>query len=139
MAIRLTYERVLTRAAAAELADRLDFGSLPACPLCLFDLAWAMHSREPARTVSGALTPTTNWVWDEIEDALRLDLARADAAGVRHAAEALEDLDARGRRSPLVRVVVARLAQRLVDEIRARDAAERRAAFRVMGGGGAAA
>ena len=108
---------------AAEVADRFDLDRLPACPMCLFDLAWAIHSGKPRTTIAGALTRTTSWVWDDIEDGLRLLLALEERRGTAHAADALAVLDERHWRSPLVRIVVERLARRLVEEIREKDAA----------------
>jgi hypothetical protein len=110
---------MLPQRVAAELADRFDLELLPACPMCLFDVAYAMVKEKPRRTITGLLTSTSNWVWLEIEDEVLATLARLHTRGVAHAEEALADIHERGWRSRLVRVLVERLAQRMADEMRA--------------------
>jgi hypothetical protein len=106
---------VLDKRAANELADQLDLDGLPMCPMCLFDFAWEIHE---GRAKPSTLPRTVNWTWPDLEDALKDAVVGARMREVMHAEAALRDLDERGRRSPLVRVVVDRLARQLASEFR---------------------
>lgn len=79
--------------------------------------------REGDKPRTGTLQRTASLVWPEIEAALRLSVVEARMREVPDAERALDDLDTRARRSPLVRAVVTRLAQRLVDETWEREVA----------------
>lgn len=103
--------------AADEIVDRLDLGSIPACSACLFELAWAMHERRPRSAIAGLLTTTCDWVWIEIDSDVHARLARLQMRGVPHAREAVADIRLNGWRSRVVRVLVARLARRMADEL----------------------
>jgi hypothetical protein len=110
---------MLSHREAAELADRFDLDRLPACPMCLFDLASAMQKEEPAQRLTGLLTRTSNWVWMEIDDEVHTTLVRLQMREVPHAEAALADIHDRGWRSRLVRELVNRLARRMADELAA--------------------
>ena len=112
--------RVLPWPVVHRLADRIDLDALPACPLCLLDLAWRMSNDEPRKKLIGVLTHTSDWVWMEIATETRAQLARLQMRGVEHADEALADIEVRGWRSRLVRELTERLARRMADEIRER-------------------
>lgn len=99
------------------LLEHLDVDALPACPMCLFDAAWATYQGEPARRITGLITRTCNSTYDEIAPALRRQLVRLQNAGVAGAAEALADVDLRHRRSPVVRRVVTRLVADMAQEM----------------------
>jgi hypothetical protein len=109
---------MLDKRRAVEFVDQLDLDGVDACPMCLFDLAWEM--RESGAPSSGLIQRTAGNVWPEIEIALRLAVIEARMREVLHAERALDDLDTNAWRSALVRAVVTRLAQRLVDEMWAR-------------------
>lgn len=83
--------------------------------MCLFDLA--LELREGRRPSSQLVARTADWVWDEIAGSLRTAVVQARMRERPHAEEGLEDLDARGWQSPLVRVVVERLARELAAEM----------------------
>lgn len=111
---------MLDKRRAADFVDQLDLDGVQACPMCLFDLAWEM--RESGEPSSGLLRRTAGDVWPEIEVALRLAVIDARMREMLHAEGALDDLDTKAWRCPLVRAVVTRLAQRLVDEMAEREA-----------------
>jgi hypothetical protein len=108
---------VLDKRRADELADQLDLDEIPACPMCLFDLAWEIHEE---RMRPGTLTRTVNWVWPEIEEAVEAVVLQARMREVMYAEDALNDLVERGVRSRLVRVVVERLARAMADDFTSR-------------------
>jgi hypothetical protein len=103
--------------AADEIVDRLDLDSIPACSACLFELAWAMHEGRPRPAIARLLTTTCDWVWMEIDSDVHARLARLQMRGVPHAGEAVADVRLNGWRSRVVRVLVARLARRMADEM----------------------
>ena len=111
---------VLRRDVAEALADEIDLAALPACPACLFELGWAIANDHPRPRITGLVTSTSNWIWWEIEDELRVQLRRLRMREVLHAEEALRDLDERGWRSRLVRVLTERLAGEMAEELRTR-------------------
>jgi hypothetical protein len=86
----------------------------------LFELAWVLYQGKPVHP--GLVTRTVNWVWPEIEHALRETVVEARMREIFGAEAALDDLERRGPRSPLVRVVVERLAQSIANEIAERQA-----------------
>ena len=125
--------------AAEAIVDRLDLDSIPACPMCLFELAWAMHKGRSGNAIASTLTTTCDWVWMEIDAQVEARLARLAMRGVRHAAEAARDVRLNGWQSRLVRVLVLRLARRMADELDSEDppdAAGGRAAVRRLSGRG---
>jgi hypothetical protein len=103
--------------AADEIVDRFDLDAVPACSACLFELAWAMHEGRPRPAIAGLLTTTCDWVWIEIDSDVKARLARLQMRGVTHACEAVADVRLNGRHSRVVRVLVARLARRMADEM----------------------
>ena len=96
----------------------LDVRALPACPLCLFDVAWMLS--EGQRVHPSTVTRTVNWVWLEIDRALPRLVLKARMREVPGAEEALADLDRRGVRSTVTRAVVVRLAELMAEEIASR-------------------
>ena len=119
--------------AAEAIVDRLDLDTIPACPLCLLDLAWAMHESRPRNEIAGKLTTTCDWVWMEIDSEVEARLARLAMRGIPDAAEAARDVRLNAWRSRVVRVLVARLARRIADELESEDPPTRPAA--VLGRG----
>jgi hypothetical protein len=106
---------MLDKRRATDFLDQLDLDNVHGCPLCLLELAREMREgRDPS---TGSVQRTAPLVWPEIEIALRLAVVEARMAEVPDAEQALDDLDTSAWRSPLVRAVVTRLAQRLVDEM----------------------
>ena len=106
---------VLSERTAAELSDEIDLATLGACPLCLFDLAWELI---PTRQL---VNRTADWVYLEIEDALRQAVTRSRMREVPYAEDALYDLEVNGSRGLLVRAVVERLAAALAAEMSRRS------------------
>ena len=107
--------------AAEAIVDRLDLDTIPACAMCLFELAWAMHKNRPRNEIVGKLTTTCDWVWMEIDSEVEARLARLAMRDVPHAAEAARDVRLNAWRSRVVRVLVARLARRMADELGTED------------------
>ena len=106
---------MLKEAAARRLADELDIDALPACPACLFELAWPMSQGGVVRPA--LVARTADWVWLEIEDALEELVIDAREREIPGADAALQDLALQGCDSALVRVIVVRLAGRMANEI----------------------
>jgi hypothetical protein len=119
--------------AAECIVDRLDLNTIPACPLCLLELAWAMHENRPKNAIAAKLTTTCDWVWMEIDAEVEARLARLGMRGVPHAAEAARDVRINAWRSRVVRVLVARLARRMADEMDSEDPPTRPAAVLPFG------
>ncbi len=117
---------VLDKRAAGEFVDELDLELLPACPMCLFDVACALA--EGRRVWPATVTRTVSWVWPEIADAVRAQVVNARMYEAPGAEDALRDLDENGARSKLARAIVEQLAERMAGEIRERRAAVRRIA-----------
>jgi hypothetical protein len=107
--------------AAEAIVVRLDLDTIPACPMCLFELAWAMHKGRSGNQIAATLTTTCDWVWMEIDSEVEVRLARLAMRGVPHAAEAARDVRLNAWRSRVVRVLVARLARRMADELGKED------------------
>ncbi len=103
--------------AADEIVDRLDLEAIPACSACLFELAWAMHESRPRPRIATLLTTTCDWAWIEIDSDVHARLARLQMRAVPHAREAVADVRLNGWQSRVVRVLVARLARRMADEL----------------------
>ena len=115
---------MLSERTAAELIEAIDLDSLGACPLCLFDLAWQLHTgRIPSR---GLVNRTSDWVWLEIEESLKRAVVRLRMQEVPHAEDALYDLELNGSDGVLARAVVVRLAFSLAGEMSRRDRHNRR-------------
>ena len=112
---------VLSPATVNDILERIDLGAPPACPMCLFHLACAIDNGQSARRIGGLLNRTTRWVWEEIDVELRAQLARLQMRGVVGAADALNDVNAHGWRSRVVRAVVERLARAMAEEMRASE------------------
>jgi hypothetical protein len=109
----------MTTDAARALVDELDLGGVFVCPACLFDLAWKMHTG--MRLHPQTVTATAGWTWDEVEPGLREAVVEARMREVPCAEDALRDLDQRGPRGALARIVVERLARDIADEIAGRE------------------
>ncbi len=112
---------MLDQERAAEIVDRIDLRSLPICPLCHLDLAFAIRDGEARRALAGITTTACSWVWGEIETELRAQLRRASMREQAWADEALADLDAHGFRSRVVRELVTRVATVMADEMRGEE------------------
>ena len=41
---------------AETIVEQLDLETIPACPMCLFELAWAMHKGRSANQIAATLT-----------------------------------------------------------------------------------
>ena len=106
---------MLTNDAAEALADQLDLAALPACPLCLLDLAFIIERGD--RPHPSTIQQVAWMTWEEIETELRDQVVELRMKEVVHAEEALKELGERGYRGRLARVVVRRLAERMADEI----------------------
>ena len=119
--------------AAEAIVDRLDLDTIPACPLCLLELAWAMHKGRSGNQIAGTVTTTCDWVWMEIDAEVEARLARLGMRKVPHAAEAARDVRLNGWRSRVVRVLVTRLARRMADELDKEDPPTRPAAVLPFG------
>lgn len=118
---------------ANDIVDQFDLQTIPACPMCLFELAWAMHERRPSGEIAAALTTTCDWVWMEIDSEVEARLARLGMRGVPHAAEAARDVRLNGWQSRVVRVLVSRLARRMADEMDGEDPPRRAVAVLPFG------
>jgi hypothetical protein len=110
---------VLDKRAATDFVRQLDLVGLNACPLCLLDVA--LQIRAAGSPSTGLLQQTASMVWPEIEDDLMHAVIEARMREVHGAEQALHDLEERAWRTPLVRAVVAELAQRVVDEMAAKE------------------
>jgi hypothetical protein len=110
---------VLDKQTADVFAQELDLASLPACPMCLLDVAWAVV--EGRRVWPATITKTVCWVWPEIESAIRAEVIDARMREVPGAENALRDIAELGAGSPLARVIVEALVHRMADELRARQ------------------
>ena len=119
--------------AAEAIVERLDLGTIPACQMCLFELAWAMHKGRPKNQIAAKLTTTCDWVWMEIDAEVEARISRLGMRGVPHAAEAARDVRLNAWRSRVVRVLVTRLARRLADELDSEDPPTRPAAVLPFG------
>ncbi len=107
--------------AADGIVERLDPETVPACALCLFELARAMHECRPSREIATLLQTTCDWVWLEIDSEVEARLARLTMRGVPHAEAAARDVRLNGWESRVVRLLVARLARGMADEMDRRD------------------
>ena len=114
--------------AAETVVDRLDLDTILACPLCLYELAWAMHENRPRNEIAAKLTTTCDWVWMEIDAEVEARIARLGMRGIPYAAEAARDVRINGWHGRVVRVLVARLARRMADELDKEDPPKRPAA-----------
>ena len=119
--------------AAEVIVGRLDLETIPACPACLFELAWAMHEGRSKNEIAAKLTTTCDWVWMEIDAEVEARLARLGMRDVPHAAEAARDIRVNAWRSRVVRVLVSRLARRMADELDSDDPPTRPAALLPFG------
>jgi len=106
---------------AHDIVDRVDLETVPACAMCLFELAWVMHERRPSREIAAVLATTCDWIWLEADSEIEARLARLTMRGVPHAEDATRDVRLKGCESRVVRILVARLARRMADEMDSRD------------------
>lgn len=113
--------RVLDERRAAEIVDRIDLRKLPICLPCHLELAFALLEGKPRRAVTGLVTRTAFAVWSEIASELEALLRRAQMRGAEWAIEAQADLQERGARSWIVRVIVTRVAIGMAHEMRERQ------------------
>ena len=104
--------------AARTFVDGLDLSGVFGCPMCLFGLAWKLHEGE--RVFPQTVTATAGLTWPEIEPALRDAVVEARMAEVAGAEDALRDLNRRGFRGAVARMVVERLARGVADELASR-------------------
>lgn len=118
---------------ANDIVDQFDLQTIPACPMCLFELAWAMHKGRSSGQIAATLTTTCDWVWMEIDSEVEARLARLGMRGVPHAAEAARDVRLNGWQSRVVRVLVSRLARRMADEMDGEDPPRRAVAVLPFG------
>ncbi len=100
--------------AARAFAAELDTEGFPACPLCLWELAWAIFRGDAVRRT--LVARTAEWIWPDIDDALRTAVVNARMREVAGAEHALRELDEKGWQSVFAFVIVERLAQRLAEE-----------------------
>ena len=102
---------------AEAFADGLDLGRIPACPMCLFELACLIaDGKKPHPSTVGRVA---DWTWEEIEPELRAQVVRLRMREVPGAEDALHDLERRSFRGALARVVVTRLAELMAREMMA--------------------
>jgi hypothetical protein len=100
---------------ALQLAGEIDLDGVPICAMCLFDLAWAIHSgRKPSR---GLVKRTVNWVWSESGEAVKEVVVRARMEERPFAEEALHDLELNGSHGRFAEAVVSRLALEMAAEM----------------------
>ena len=86
--------------------------------MCLFDLAWEIHSgRKPPR---GLVRRTVDWVWSESGEAVKQVVVRARMEERPFAEEALRDLELNGCHGGFAEAVVSRLALEMAAEMDAR-------------------
>jgi hypothetical protein len=103
--------------AALQLASEIDLDDVPHCPACLLELAWKINDGEkPSR---GLISRTTDWVWSESGEAVRVQVLKARMQERPGAEAALRDLELNGFRGRFAEAVVLRLAHELAAEIRA--------------------
>lgn len=111
----------MDRTAATALAERLelDLNAAGVCLPCLTFVAYPLDSgkEREARSACRRMAPDL-WA-DGLELTVMLALETAKRDGVPRAAEAIEEVRVRGARSPVVHAIVWRLAEQMVEEIRA--------------------
>jgi hypothetical protein len=99
---------------ALKLAAEIDLREVPYCTLCLMDLTEEIrHGRKPSRAL---IRRTVDWVWMESGKAVRAAVVRARMEELPFAEEALQDIDANGRRSGFAEAIVLRFAHELAEE-----------------------
>ncbi|MDQ5820484.1 MAG: hypothetical protein M3540_03495 [Actinomycetota bacterium] len=106
---------------ANDIVDLLDVDTVPACRLCLLELAAAMHVRRAGGEIAAVLATTCDWIWLETDTEIEARIARLSMRGVPSAEAAARDVRLNGSESRVVRVLVARLARRMADELGSRD------------------
>ena len=112
-----------TTALAVAAALELRIPPFAPCPLCLLNVAFALDDGDE-RAVRRAIRFHAPILWDEgLDEATLAALARAVAAGVPAAEQALADVRARGARSPVVHALVRLRAQEMVEDMRRSDIA----------------
>jgi len=103
----------LTNSQADALAAELGLDLDRVCHACLSFVSFALEDGTP-REVAGALRRMTPDLWaDGLDEQSLAAVRRACETGVRHAGEALADLELRGARSNVARAIVRRLAAEL--------------------------
>ena len=114
----------MTAKQANALASQLnlEMHTVGICLACLTFVAFPLDSGDE-RELKRALRYFTPVLWEEgLAAPARDALANAAVAGTTHAKAALDDVDRRGSRAPIVRAIVLRLASQMVEEMH-RDAA----------------
>ncbi len=112
---------VLTDARAASLAERLDLDVITSGCLTFVAFPLDLGDEQKARREARRLAPL---LWEEgLELATLLALESAKNDSIEAACEAIEDVSRQGPRSAVVRAIVWRLAQQLVEDMRQRSAA----------------
>jgi hypothetical protein len=109
----------VTTAAARAFVAELDLDGVFACSACLFGLAWKMHRGD--HIYPQTVTATASRTWEEVKPGLYDAVVDARMREVLGAEDALRDLDERGSRGAVARIVVERLAREMADEIASRD------------------
>ena len=61
---------------AHDIVDLLDVDTVPACALCLLELAGAMHERRSSREIAAVLATTCDWIWLETGSEIEARIAR---------------------------------------------------------------
>jgi len=115
----------MDRTTALAVAAALDLRIPPfaPCPLCLLNVAFALQDGDE-REVRSRIRFHAPILWDEgLDEATLAALERAAAAGVPNAREALENVRARGARSPVVHALVRVRALEMVADMRRADIA----------------
>jgi hypothetical protein len=101
--------------AFAKLLD-LDVNDTPICLACLSDVVFAIDTND-VRKINGAIFRVGPDLWREgLEQPVRLALRRLLRNGIADAKPALDDVDANGARSRIVRSVILRLALQLREQ-----------------------
>ena len=101
----------------------LDVHDTGICLACLSFVSFAIDEGDESEVRSATFTFAPS-LWDEgLALPTVLALERARRAGVRNAQEAIEDVERRGSRSPVVRAVVRRLGADLLAEMKLPKAA----------------
>jgi hypothetical protein len=105
---------------ALQFAAEIDLDRVPACPLCLLDLA--MEIQQGGQPSRGLVSRTVDWVWMESGEAVREAVKRARMEERPGAEEALHDIELNGWRGRFAEAIVLRLAHQLAEELPARGA-----------------
>jgi hypothetical protein len=111
----------MDRTAATALAERLelDMHASGVCLPCLTFVAFPLDSGSEREARSWCRRMSHDLWADGLDLPAMLALETAKRDGVPRADEAIQDVRRRGARSPVIHAIVWRLAQQMVEEIRA--------------------